>query len=292
MKVRRRAKARSLFLGWSRVSVHSIRISSSSLVNGLRHMYRARTPDSTLLTFWPPAPLERKVSHLMAPSLISTSNSSASGSTATVAALVCTRPCVSVAGTRCTRCTPLSYFMIPYTPSPVTLKMISLYPPEEPSLKLDTAILQPLVSMYLLYMRNRSPAKRAASSPPVPPRISMMTFLSSSGSAGTRSSLISSSSSGMRFSLSASSSRSISLVSASSSIASISLASAMFWMQPTYSLRASTMRPRSLYSLVSLTYLFWSAITLGSVISVDTSSKRDTRPSSRSSKLFAISVFL
>ena len=28
---------------------------------------------------------------------------------ATVMALVCTRPCVSVAGTRCTRCTPLSH---------------------------------------------------------------------------------------------------------------------------------------------------------------------------------------
>jgi YidC/Oxa1 family membrane protein insertase len=38
--------------------------------------------------------------------------------------------------------------------------------------------------------------------------------------------------------------------------------------------------PSSLYSLVSLTYRFWSAITFGSVISVDTSSKRDTNPSS------------
>src|SRR5271154_4698531 len=40
-----------------------------------------------------------------------TSTSSASGSTATVMAEVWTRPCVSVAGTRCTRCTPLSYFI-------------------------------------------------------------------------------------------------------------------------------------------------------------------------------------
>ena len=66
-----------------------------------------------LIYILPPAPPDLNVSHLMAPSLISTSNSSASGSTATVAAEVCTRPCVSVAGTRCTRCTPLSYFITP-----------------------------------------------------------------------------------------------------------------------------------------------------------------------------------
>jgi len=36
--------------------------------------------------------------------------SSASGMTATVAAEVGMRPCVSVSGTRCTRWTPLSYF--------------------------------------------------------------------------------------------------------------------------------------------------------------------------------------
>ena len=35
----------------------------------------------------------------------------ASGSTATVAVEVWMRPCASVAGTRCTRCTPLSYFI-------------------------------------------------------------------------------------------------------------------------------------------------------------------------------------
>ena len=35
------------------------------------------------------------------------------GDTATVAAEVCTLPCVSVAGTRCTRWTPDSYFSRP-----------------------------------------------------------------------------------------------------------------------------------------------------------------------------------
>ncbi len=52
-------------------------------------------------------------------SLISISTSSASGSTATVAAEVWMRPCASVSGTRCTRCTPLSNFSRPNTPSPV-----------------------------------------------------------------------------------------------------------------------------------------------------------------------------
>jgi hypothetical protein len=47
-------------------------------------------------------------------SSIVTSTCSASGSTSTPAALVCTRPCDSVIGTRCTRCTPPSYFSSPY----------------------------------------------------------------------------------------------------------------------------------------------------------------------------------
>ena len=44
--------------------------------------------------------------------LISMSTSSASGSTATVAAEVWMRPCASVSGTRCTRCTPDSNFSL------------------------------------------------------------------------------------------------------------------------------------------------------------------------------------
>ena len=54
------------------------------------------------------------------------STSSTSGRTATVAAEVWMRPCASVAGTRCTRCTPLSNFSRPNTPSPVIAAMISL----------------------------------------------------------------------------------------------------------------------------------------------------------------------
>lgn len=46
---------------------------------------------------------------------ILTSTSSTSGMIATVAVEVCTRPEVSVAGTRCTRCTPDSYLSLLYT---------------------------------------------------------------------------------------------------------------------------------------------------------------------------------
>ena len=74
----------------------------------------------------PDGELDRLKDYGYALSVISTSKASASGRTATDAADVCTRPCVSVAGTRCTRCTPDSYFSVPYTFSPVTVHMISL----------------------------------------------------------------------------------------------------------------------------------------------------------------------
>ena len=50
------------------------------------------------LTDCPPGPPDLKTSILKSESLIFTSTSSASGRTATVAADVCTLPCVSVAG--------------------------------------------------------------------------------------------------------------------------------------------------------------------------------------------------
>ncbi len=66
-----------------------------------------RTAESVLFTCWPPAPLARNVSMRTSAGLISTPlASSASGITATVAAEVWMRPCVSVAGTRCTRWPP------------------------------------------------------------------------------------------------------------------------------------------------------------------------------------------
>ncbi len=79
----------------------------------------------------------------MSASLTSISTSSTSGSTATVAAEVWMRPWASVAGTRCTRCTPLSNFSRPNTPSPVTEAMISLKPPASPSDRLSTSTRQP-----------------------------------------------------------------------------------------------------------------------------------------------------
>ncbi len=65
-----------------------------------------RTALSVVFTLWPPGPEERKTSTFRSLSFISTSTSSASGSTATVAAEVWIRPCDSVTGTRWTRCTP------------------------------------------------------------------------------------------------------------------------------------------------------------------------------------------
>ena len=47
----------------------------------------------------------------------------------------------------------------------------------------------------------------------------------------------------------------------------------------------------SLYSFVSLTYLFWSAMTFGSVMSVDTSSKRYTNPSSFSNSVLFSAIY-
>ena len=85
-----------------------------------------RTAESVLLTCWPPAPPARIVSMRMSSGRISISISSASGSTATVAAEVWMRPPVSVSGMRCTRCTPNSNFRRANTPSPEIDAMISL----------------------------------------------------------------------------------------------------------------------------------------------------------------------
>ena len=79
-----------------------------------------RTAELVVLTCCPPAPDARIVSMRMSCAGMSMSTSSASGSTATVAAEVWMRPLDSVAGTRCTRCTPLSNLSAAKTPLPVT----------------------------------------------------------------------------------------------------------------------------------------------------------------------------
>ena len=104
------------------------------------------------------------------------------------------RPCDSVTGTRCTRCTPPSYLRL--RPDAVAGSL-------QRALDLDRDLrrpcsrrgrtrwrraarsLQPRRSAYRRYMRSRSPANSADSSPPSPALISRMTSRPSSGSRGT-----------------------------------------------------------------------------------------------------------
>ena len=140
---------------------------------------------------WPPAPEERNTCISTSAGLISTSTVSISGSTATVAVDVWTRPPDSVSGTRWTRWTPLSNLRRDQAPSPSTVKEISFTPPSSVSLTELISTRQPRFSAYMVYIRVREWANRADSSPPTPARISMMTFLPSLGSRGRRSTLIS-----------------------------------------------------------------------------------------------------
>src|SRR5690606_22452616 len=76
-----------------------------------------RTAESVVLTDWPPGPDERYTSIFRSFWLISTSSgSSTSGYTSTPVVDVWMRPCDSVTGTRCTRCTPPSYLRWAHTP--------------------------------------------------------------------------------------------------------------------------------------------------------------------------------
>ena len=163
--------ARALFDIWLRSSWHS-----TAMPEGLCRM---RMADSVLLTCWPPAPPDFWVVISRSAGLITTSASSASGRTATVAAEVCTRPAFSVSGTRCTRWPPASKRSRPYAPRPpgvfpVTWNEISLNPPFSPSATISGVSLRPLRPPHMVYMRAKSPANSAASSPPVPARISMI----------------------------------------------------------------------------------------------------------------------
>ena len=77
-----------------------------------------RTAESVVFTLCPPGPEERNTSTRRSASSTSTSTGSASGSTRTPAAEVWMRPCDSVTGTRCTRCTPASCFSSAYGARP------------------------------------------------------------------------------------------------------------------------------------------------------------------------------
>src|SRR5205823_8195588 len=164
-----------------------------------------RTAESVVFTLCPPGPLDRNTSTRRSPGSIVTSVSSASGVTSTPAAEVWMRPCDSVAGTRCTRCTPPSHFSLdqtPYPPSGTPRVLIataaSLYPPRSDSCESRTSVTQPRRSAYRRYIRSRSPANSADSSPPSPALISRITSLPSSGSRGASSSASLSSSTGRR----------------------------------------------------------------------------------------------
>src|SRR5436305_150531 len=164
-----------------------------------------RTAESVVFTLCPPGPLDRNTSTRRSPGSIVTSVSSASGVTSTPAAEVWMRPCDSVAGTRCTRCTPPSHFSRDQTPYPpsgtprvLTATATSLYPPRSDSCASSTSVTQPRLSAYRRYMRSRSPANSADSSPPSPALISRMTSLPSSGSRGASNSASFSSMAGSR----------------------------------------------------------------------------------------------
>ena len=152
-----------------------------------------RTAEYVVFTDWPPGPELMKMSIFRSFGSISISSlsSSASGNTITPAAEVWMRPCDSVTGMRCTRCTPPSYFRLAHTPSSgagVPLARMatctSLMPPSSVRFSLWMVVVQPRFSAYRRYMRSRSPANSAASSPPVPALISMMVSRASSGSRG------------------------------------------------------------------------------------------------------------
>ena len=95
-----------------------------------------------MFTLCPPGPEEQKVSMRRSLASILTSTSSASGSTATVTAEVWMRPAASVAGTRCTRWTPLSKRSFEYTRSPSTMAITSLMPPWPARVMETTSIFQ------------------------------------------------------------------------------------------------------------------------------------------------------
>ena len=80
-------------------------------------------------------------------SLTCTSTGSASGVTSTPAAEVWMRPCDSVTGTRCTRCTPPSYFSRDHAPVPplpaLTATVASLTPPSPVTVESMISVFQP-----------------------------------------------------------------------------------------------------------------------------------------------------
>ena len=116
-----------------------------------------------------------------------------------------------------------------------------------------TSTFQPWRSANREYMRKTSPANSAASSPPVPARISSRTFFSSLGSLGISSGGISASRASRRASSARSSSWAISRSSGSDSLLTISCILAISASSALYDRKRSTTGERSFDSRAN----FW-----------------------------------
>ena len=123
-------------------------------------------------------------------------------------------------------------------------------PPIPLSFTLISSLFQRFLSANLLYIRNRSAAKSAASSPPAPARISTNTFFSSLGSFGRSKSFNSFSSSGICFFASARSSFKSSRISSSRSCSKSSRFSSMLFFVFLYCVQVSTRGASSACSFI------------------------------------------
>src|SRR5699024_11111985 len=211
----------------------------------------------------------------------------------TPAAEVWIRPCDSVTGTRWTRWTPPSNFVHPYTPSweDLRARVSSRTPPSSVCVASRISVVQPREAAQRSYMRARSEAKRADSSPPSPARISRIASRPSSGSEGTRRSRRSTSRSSRSSARDASSSW--------ASSANEGSASASSWAAATSSLiccsrdHTRARRSRSAYRRVRVRARPGRAWTCGSASSCSTcacSSRRERTVEARASSSWSAAV--
>ena len=136
------------------------------------------------------------------------------------------------------------------------MKETSLYPPTPVSLALRSSVFHLLLSAYLEYILNKSPANKAASSPPAPPLISTITFFSSLGSFGNNNIFNSSSIGSTLDSKSDNSILANSLNSSSDSSSSISFDSFILSTTSLYSLYFITIGSKSACSFMYFCHVF------------------------------------
>ena len=153
-----------------------------------------------------------------------------------------------------------------------------------------TSTFHPFFSAQRAYMRNRSAANSAASSPPSAPWISTTTSRSSSGSLGSSRTFSCSSSSASRSDARRSSERRYSCMSGSFSCRSISRADSISWRARRYASYAVTMSRMVRCSRASSVNFSWSEATSGRAISCSISRYRRAIDSSRSiNRFYALS---